>query len=92
MEAAWRWFLQDAAAIPRQFPGEERDKRQAGRIRTQSLEEQPQELRLGTPCSWDLGIRREGAAQLVMVPLKGPVISEQNLGPGPTVSATHCYC
>ena len=108
MEAACRWFLQEAAAIPRLFPGEERDKRQAGRIRTQSLEEQPQkarterrrgltllvpqELRLGTPCSWDLGIRRKGTAQLVMVPLKGPVISEQNLDPGPTVSATHCYC
>ena len=108
MEAACRWFLQEAAAIPRLFPGEERDKRKAGRIRTQSLEEQPQkarterrrgltllvpqELRLGTPCSWDVGIRRKGTAQLVMVPLKGPVISEQNLDPGPTVSATHCYC
>lgn len=39
----------------------------------------PQELGLGTLCSWDLGIRRKGTAQLVMVLLKGPVISEQNL-------------
>ena len=106
METAWGWFLQEAAAIPRLFPGEERDKRQAGKIRTQSLEQQPQEagtekrrgltlqvpqeLGLGTLCSWDLGIRRKGTAQLVMVPLKGPVISEQNLDPGPIVSATHC--
>ena len=46
METAWGWFLQEAAAIPRLFPGEERDKRQAGKIRTQSLDNNPRKPEL----------------------------------------------